>query len=178
MNSLMIGYNIHRSNPFSIYGENVFLGFCNLVIILSFFFFSKEKMAMYIKGTALLLAISVPLILQLAPSFVIEHSLWMGIFAFMASRLEQVRENHRNKATGQLSLLTAFLNFGGNVARSFTILTEAGNDLLYLLSNAMPILVNGYILVQFLMYWDNKLEEYTEVRNSTEPSAEDEVKMF
>lgn len=68
-----------------------------------------------------------------------------------------MRENHKNKSTGNLSFITAFMNFGGSVARTFTILTEASSDYLYLLSNVIPIFVNAYILIQFMMYWNNKL---------------------
>lgn len=72
MNSLLIGYNIFRGNPFSIYGENVFLGVSNLLMIACFFIFSTDKKyGTYIRGTVLLIAISAPLILQLAPAAII-----------------------------------------------------------------------------------------------------------
>ena len=155
---MMMGYNIHKGYPFSIYGENVFLGVSNIFIIACFFLFSKDKkLGTYIKGTLLLFGISGPLIFQLAPSFVIENSLWLGMIAFMMSRYEQIRENAKNQSTGNLSLLTTFLNFGGNIARSFTILTEASGDVLYLISNVLPIFVNGFILLQFILYWNNKI---------------------
>jgi mannose-P-dolichol utilization defect protein 1 len=68
-----------------------------------------------------------------------------------------VRENYRNKSTGNLSFLTVVLNFGGNIARTFTVLTEAGNDIIFLISNALPIVVNGIILLQFILYWNNTI---------------------
>lgn len=94
----------------------------------------------------------------------------MGYNLVLLSRYEQIRENYKNKSTGNLSFLTTFLNFGGNIARSFTILTEASGDILYLFSNLMPIMVNGFILVQFLMYWNNAIEyeDLTEKRSTEE----------
>lgn len=71
MNALMIGYNIQRDNPFSIYGENVFLGLSNLAITLSFLLFSKSNKLYHLKGIIILMLISGPLILQIAPSVVI-----------------------------------------------------------------------------------------------------------
>ena len=71
--------------------------------------------------------------------------------------MEQVRENHKNKSTGNLSFLTSFMNFGGNVARTFTVLTEASGDTMFLISNILPIFVNGYILIQFFLYWNNTI---------------------
>jgi mannose-P-dolichol utilization defect protein 1 len=67
---MMMGYNIHKGYPFSIYGENVFLGVSNIFIMACFFVFCKEKKySTYIKGTLLLFGISIPLIFQLAPNF-------------------------------------------------------------------------------------------------------------
>jgi len=153
---LMMAYNIHKGYPFSIYGENVFLGISNLFIISFFFLFSEDKKyGTYIKGLLFLTGVFVPLIFQLVPGFIIDNSLWLGMTAFMISRLEQIRENFKNNSTGNLSLLTTFLNFGGNIARAFTILTEASGDFLYLLSNVIPIFVNGFLLIQFFMYWNN-----------------------
>lgn len=83
----------------------------------------------------------------------------MSLFSniVLVSRLEQVRENHKNKSTGNLSFVSSILNFGGNIARTFTVLTEAGGDTLFLISNVLPIFVNGYIVLQFIMYWNNKI---------------------
>lgn len=70
--------------------------------------------------------------------------------------------------------MTTFLNFGGNIARSFTILTEASGDILYLISNVLPIFVNGFILLQFILYWNNKLsyEAVIEVSRDRKGSME------
>lgn len=82
MNAMVIAYNIYRGNPFSIYGENVFLGISNLYMVVCFFMFSREKKySTYIKGTLLLIGISTPLILQLAPPIIIENSIWLSIIA-------------------------------------------------------------------------------------------------
>jgi hypothetical protein len=72
MNSLLIGYNLYRKNPFSIYGENVFLGIANLFIVGCYFMFSTDKKyGKYIRGLVILFGVSIPLILQLVPVIVI-----------------------------------------------------------------------------------------------------------
>lgn len=78
----MMGYNIHKGYPFSIYGENVFLGASNVFIVGCFFLFCKEKRyGYYAKGSIILLAVAVPLICQMTPTVVIENSLWLGMIA-------------------------------------------------------------------------------------------------
>lgn len=71
------------------------------------------------------------------------------------ARLEQIVENHRNKSTGNLAFLTNVMNVGGNIARTFTVLTEASGDLLLVASNFTAVFVNGYLFLQFIMYWNN-----------------------
>lgn len=55
--------------------------------------------------------------------------------------------------------MTNVMNFGGNLARTFTIFTEASDDLLLLASNIIPAMTNGYIFLQFLMYWNNTINQ-------------------
>jgi len=57
---------------------------------------------------------------------------------------------------------------GGNIARVFTLLTEASGDMLLLASTAIPILANGLIFVQFLMYWNNRIDAKEPVKGKTE----------
>lgn len=89
----------------------------------------------------------------------------------LIARLEQILENWRNKSTGNLAFLTNVLNFGGNIARTFTVLTETKGDLLLLGSTAIPVLVNGFIFLQFLMYWNNSIGA-----QSTKPASSAKTK--
>lgn len=80
MNCLLIGYNIFRGNPFSIYGENVFLGVQNLIIIALFFIYPSQKsLTSYLVGVVLLVALSVPLIGQMVPEWIQEMSISLSI---------------------------------------------------------------------------------------------------
>jgi hypothetical protein len=80
MNALLIGYNIYRGNPFSIYGENVFLGVENLIIMALFFVYPiKKDIPKYIGYTVALFILSTPMILQLVPGRVQEFSITLSI---------------------------------------------------------------------------------------------------
>jgi hypothetical protein len=80
-------------------------------------------------------------------------------------------ENHRNKSTGNLALLTNILNFAGNVARTFTVMTEAPGDFMLIMSNILPIVINGYLLLQFYMYWNNRIDSTDKITSTKVPSV-------
>lgn len=75
-NILASGYCIYKGNPFSLYGENVFIGVQMLVIILLFIAFGKGNKIVYSVFFVLMIAaayyISDP---HHLPSFVVEHSI-------------------------------------------------------------------------------------------------------
>ena len=159
MNCIMVGYNLYRKNPFSIYGENVFLGAQNIIVLALFFFYPNQKsFRSYIIWVLVLIVLAIPLLGQMVPGNIQEMSISFAIVIFIIARLEQIMENHRNKSTGNLAFLTTLLNFGGGIARSFTVLTEASGDMFLLASAAIPVLVNGYLFLQFLMYWSNVMD--------------------
>lgn len=70
------GYCIYKGNPFSLYGENVFIGVQMLIIILLFIIFAKGNKIIYGIFFALMIAIayytSDP---HHLPSFIVEHSI-------------------------------------------------------------------------------------------------------
>lgn len=70
----------------------------------------------------------------------------------------QIRENHRNKSTGQLSFLTVFLMFAGCLARIFTSIQETGDSLL-IGSFVVASVTNGILLSQIFYYWTAPAKE-------------------
>lgn len=75
-NILASGYCIYKGNPFSLYGENVFIGLQMLIIIGLFVLYGKGSKAVYLGffGFMILAAyyISDP---HHLPSFIVEHSI-------------------------------------------------------------------------------------------------------
>lgn len=69
----------------------------------------------------------------------------------IASKLPQIYSNFSAKSTGQLSLLTTFLQFGGTVARVLTTLQEV-DDFGVLLSFIVAATLNGIVLAQIVVY--------------------------
>ena len=70
--------------------------------------------------------------------------------------MSQILLIFKQKSTGSLSLLTAILQVGGNIARLSTILFDAGKDWRFQLALTNAIILNGTILVQFGIFWKNR----------------------
>jgi len=73
----------------------------------------------------------------------------------LLSRVPQIITNFRNQSTGQLAFFTFLLSFLGVVARLGTVLLET-DDFLYQLQFILSVILNGIIVLQFILYWNNK----------------------
>lgn len=69
------------------------------------------------------------------------------------SQLSQVYTTFVNKTTGQLSLITSYLNWSGTAARIFTTMQET-QDPIMLSMFITSFVLNSIIMVQFVMYWN------------------------
>ena len=76
------------------------------------------------------------------------------------SRIPQIWTNFRNKSTGQLAFITFFLSFAGSAARLATVMYET-NDFLFQLTFMLSVFLNGFITLQFLMYWNQPKQSKT-----------------
>eukprot|EP01006_Ploeotia_vitrea_P006727 TRINITY_DN1454_c0_g1_i2.p2 TRINITY_DN1454_c0_g1~~TRINITY_DN1454_c0_g1_i2.p2 ORF type:complete len:155 (-),score=12.22 TRINITY_DN1454_c0_g1_i2:131-595(-) len=80
---------------------------------------------------------------------------YVQIPASILARIPQIQTNFKAKSTGQLSFLTALMGLGGSVARIGTTLKETG-DTIILTAFSIASVLNLIIMIQFLMYWNNK----------------------
>ena len=53
-------------------------------------------------------------------------------------------------------MITCGLVFAGNLARLFTIFVEV-DDYLFAASVMIATILNGTVIVQFIMYWNNRV---------------------
>lgn len=158
-------YNVHLNSPFSVYGENFSLLFQNFWIIYLLWLYETEA-----NKTSTQMKVFVTFFITFTLVFLlldwgIPESFWkflmnIQLFILTYSRLPQIMENFRNKSTGELSLLTFFLNCAGNLARLFTFVKEA-DDLLNMVTAGLSAVLNGTICVQIGIYWhsDKKYDE-------------------
>lgn len=143
------GYNFHYQNPFSTYGENVFLMIQGIIILFLIKTYGKNiSSVMFWLSQIFYLVFFSILVIDVVPEQIHQLSLVINIifgkyiniffmkydiffyFVVVASRSPQILLNFQNKSTGQLSFITIFLSFGGCIARIFTLLVEVKDMLL------------------------------------------------
>ncbi|WFD29203.1 hypothetical protein MSPP1_000209 [Malassezia sp. CBS 17886] len=176
--TISLAYAIRRRIPFSTYGENASLTVQNMVITLlimayspmdsvsrritsrcraygittNAFYVCVGALTMALCSLALASATAVPpAALQFLQAFTIPVSL--------ASKVPQILELHRDKATGQLSILVVFAQLLGTMARVFTTLTETNDQLLFW-GFALATVFNAVIAVQVIQYWNGNDHKY------------------
>lgn len=147
-----MSYAVHKEFPFSAWGECLFVGAQNLIIVILVLSYSQSYGAAFIFvpshiGLSYLLCSSItplPLVMKLQQSTLV---------IMIISRFLQIWENYSNGHTGQLSLLTCLLLAGGSLARVFTSIQETG-DTNMILQFVLSCSLNSLILGQILWYWN------------------------
>ena len=68
-------------------------------------------------------------------------------------QMYQVYTTFINKTTGQLSVITSYMNWSGTAARIFTTVQET-QDPIILMMYTSSFIVNSIIMLQFGIYWN------------------------
>ena len=151
------GYSIQASIPFSVYGESLIILFQNFLIVLMFWVFSKEITAIeklvlfgFFSGYSFVLFSGSQFLTKDQWELVQKSNLALSLI----SRVPQILSNFQNKSTGQLAFFTFLLSFLGVLARLGTVLMETDN-FLYQLQYILSATLNGIIVLQFILYWNN-----------------------
>lgn len=154
--SLTVTYNVMAKLPFNTWGETLFIAVqCAIQILLYWRYSSTSRTTLRsfsIGGFFLLLGslLSGPL----PPHGMIALG-YAPILISLLSRIPQILQNHAQGHTGNLSLLSSLLTFGGNVARVFTTIQKISNRTI-LASHVAASCLNGTILLQILLYKPRK----------------------
>ncbi|KAI8896194.1 hypothetical protein BC833DRAFT_598560 [Globomyces pollinis-pini] len=148
---ITLAYNFRLGNPFSTYGEGAFIALQNHIIMFLIFTFSKRYVGAFVSTVTTAL-----LVHSLLDKDIVSHSLintlqLATIFISVGSKLPQIYNNFTAKSTGQLSIITTFLQFAGTVARIGTTLQEVPDAKLIAGYVAASVL-NGLILAQIVLY--------------------------
>ncbi|RUS20450.1 hypothetical protein BC937DRAFT_95181 [Endogone sp. FLAS-F59071] len=152
--AITFAYNYRQGNPFSTYGESLFLTLQNVIITLLILAYARRRAALASS------ALGFFLVIQALSSPRITPLLWMqSLYAVtipinLASKVPQIYTNWSNKSTGRLSAFAVLNYFFGSTARVFTTLTEL-DDPLVLVGNVLAALFNGVLAAQLVYYWGN-----------------------
>ncbi|KAH6575787.1 hypothetical protein BASA50_000730 [Batrachochytrium salamandrivorans] len=150
--AITVAYNYRLSNPFSTYGEGVFVNMQNIIILFLILGYRGEYSAMVVRGVVCGVLSACLFSDRLVPLRLLTTLQWSTIFLVIPSKVPQIWQNYKAGSTGQLSIVTVFLQFAGTIARVFTTLQE-GLDSAILFSFISAALLNAILLLQFAFYY-------------------------
>lgn len=153
--SINFAYNLRAGNPFTTYGETLFITGQNLLIVVLLGLYRQKPMELLL----LMAMYSVFMSGLLLPNLYPLDGVWLNylqaatIPMAAASRLPQIYKIWCTGHTGQLSAATVFLVALGSLARLYTTVHEVGQDQLLLVGFGMAAALNSVIALQMLWYW-------------------------
>jgi mannose-P-dolichol utilization defect protein 1 len=151
--TITLGYNIARQNPFSTWGENLFLLAQTAIILALMLHYSKNLGVQSITLASLWMATLGAMLTGQIPMWIMQLLQTASVGIFVMSKVPQVMTNQRLRSTGKLALLTFLLNTAGAAARVFTTLQEVP-DFLILTSAILGFALNLAITIQIMVYGD------------------------
>jgi mannose-P-dolichol utilization defect protein 1 len=122
--AVSVVYNLRQGNPFTSYGENCTILVQNIILVVLLWTYSKPPP----RSATMIQVVMCGLFLIVAICMVPDKYLFvlplLNLPLSLSSRVPQIVSNFRLRSTGQLSIITTLLLFGGNVARVFTTIQE------------------------------------------------------
>ncbi|KAJ1920380.1 hypothetical protein H4219_000918 [Mycoemilia scoparia] len=152
-NIITLAYNLREGNPFTTYGETLFIGIQNYLITIMLYMFSGRNFQAFVMAGVLL-----------GFTFALFDSTWVSqslleklqgatVAMILSSRASQIYNIWKNKRTGQLSAFTVFNYFFGTAARLYTTIMEVDDNLM-LACFLLSTIANGILAFQMIWYWN------------------------
>ncbi|VIO88061.1 Uncharacterized protein BM_BM3915 [Brugia malayi] len=146
-------YSYAKGYVFVQWGDSFFVTVQMVIIIIQILWFSSRQ-AYAAVFLAFCWTISCAVMGEYIPTDVLALLQAISIPVVIVAKFLQIRANYQRQNTGQLSVISVFLQFAGCLARIFTSLKETGDQLM-VITYIIAALLNGIIFVQFLLYWSN-----------------------
>lgn len=173
---IILAYNLRQHNPFSTYGEVVFIASQNVLITLMIFWYARpvadfSMVVWSLLGnlTAFIGVFCLLLVPTWIPLWLLSSLYAVTIPMTLASKLPQIHANYINQSTGQLSVFAVLNYFAGTTARVFTTMTEL-DDSLMLAGNVLASLLNGVLVMQVYLYWGRSMDPAA-ISSTSNPEA-------
>eukprot|EP00438_Fugacium_kawagutii_P016330 Skav200159 [mRNA] locus=scaffold6219:2031:2705:- [translate_table: standard] len=146
-------YNLLKGFPISGWGEQGIVAVQATIVLILVWVYRGNNLKQRFALFALWIAISVAILLEGHEYHVLLTVLGVSPTAMTAvSRIPQILLNWQSGQTGQLSLITFFLQFLGSVARLLTTLQLLGNDPLSLISHSVGAVLNLIVVFQIMAH--------------------------
>lgn len=144
-------YSFANKFPFSAWGEAVFLYIETALIAFFILWFNKQR-----TGSIAFVVLYSGITYLLTSGLLTPQQLWYlqacNVPLAVSGKLVQVQVNFKNKHTGHLSFITAFLLFVGCIVRILTTIQETG-DHIVVITYAAASIANLSLVLQILYYW-------------------------
>lgn len=145
-------YNYRKGYPFMSYGEAVVVAIQNFLLVLILWRYMKPAPTWRTMTTVLFLFIAVTVGCFVLPENLLFCLPMVGFPLMIYSRMVQIIANYTHRTTGQLSSITTFLIFGGNLARVFTTIQQVGWDWTLISGFGVGAFLSGVLLFQIAYY--------------------------
>lgn len=145
-------YNFRKGYPFISYGETAIVLVQNFVLVLVLWKYMNPSPTMtHILSVLGFFVLNTYFCYIIPEAFL--YILPLVNFPLMIyARLMQIISNYRLSTTGQLSSITTFLTFIGNVARIFTTIQQVGWDMTLISGFVVGSMLSGTLLAQIVYY--------------------------
>ena len=150
--SITFAYNVRNDNPFSTYGETLFMILQNLLIILLMGMYRAQTMHLVILTALYSVFMSSLMIPAYVSPQMMAYLQASTIPLLTMSKLPQIAKIWKDGGTGQLSSLTLLLVWAGSVARVFTTIQEVSGDRLLLGASSLAAILNTVLALQMIYY--------------------------
>lgn len=153
---VFIAYNHRALNPFSTWGEGLFIAVQNLIVIFLILALDRKFGVLLLTvsllgGAAYSLAtpsiVSAPLLAKFQSS---------NLLLTILSKLPQIVAVYSSRSIGALSGITVFLQFAGTVARVFTTMQELKDDQVLIISSLVAASLNAVLFLGVLLFSGGK----------------------
>ncbi|KAL3073218.1 hypothetical protein niasHT_031166 [Heterodera trifolii] len=151
-------YSYEKGFVFGQWGDSLFVALQTMVIVVQMLHFAGHLSAALV-FVSFCWSISMAIFYHHIPMAVLTPAQAAVVPIVFLSKGIQIVANYQNASTGQLSLISVSMQFGGCVARVFTSVQETAGDWLVIAPFVLSSLLNGLIFLQILFYAKKKKTE-------------------
>uniref|UniRef100_A0A1I8B1V1 Mannose-P-dolichol utilization defect 1 protein homolog n=1 Tax=Meloidogyne hapla TaxID=6305 RepID=A0A1I8B1V1_MELHA len=134
------------------WGDSLFVSLQTVLIIMQILYYSNSGAFNAFVSGLFYFAGLMAVVYHYVPLKVLDGFQAATIPITFLSKSIQIWTNYSQKGTGQLSLISVFLQFAGCCARVFTSIQETNKDWLIMAPFILASILNGLIFVQMIYY--------------------------
>ena len=149
--AITVLYLIYKKSALTVYGDSLMNFVTTCVLLLVFWFYSKDRKYVIIKSVLIILGIASLYECDIGEN--IWNVLIMCVMpAVCIGRVQQIRQNYKSQSTGELSPYSLFLSGFGALGKLITLIVEIKENKMYLVGFSFLTILNLSLFIQYLVY--------------------------